>query len=61
MVSPYWLDIPSCRKARETGVVEEDELETTEGLFSYVTEEEYGQLVQQRQRDSWILSDGRWV
>lgn len=46
-----------CRKARETGVVEE-ELEATEELFSYVTEEEYGQIVQERQRDAWILDDG---
>ena len=45
------------RKARETGVIEDEELETAEGLFSYVTEEEYGQIVQERQRDGWILSD----
>ena len=49
------------RKARETGVIEDEDLETAEGLFSYVTEEEYGQIVQERQRDAWILSDGgRW-
>lgn len=38
-------------------MIEEDELETSEALFDYVTEEQYGQLVQERQRDGWIISN----
>lgn len=57
---PHVTALP-CRRARETGVVEEEEnLETAEGLFNYVTEEEYGEIVQQRQREGWILNDGTW-
>ena len=37
---------------------QEDELEATEGLFDYVTEEEYSKIIQERQCDQWIMDDG---
>jgi hypothetical protein len=46
------------RISRETGVLQEEELESFEDIFDYVSEEDYSKLVQQRQRDDWILDDG---
>ena len=46
------------RLSRESGIRQEDELETTDGLFDYVTEDEYSKLVQERQTDQWIMNDG---
>ena len=47
-----------CRRGRETGQVEESEVEAPEQLFDYVTEEEYSRLVRERQASGFILDDG---
>ena len=39
---------------------EESELEAPGQLFDYVTEEEYGRLVRERQAEGFILDDGEW-
>ncbi|CAI8021304.1 DNA polymerase alpha catalytic subunit [Geodia barretti] len=46
-----------CRRGRETGQVEETEIEAPEQLFKYVTEDEYSRLVRERQADGFILDD----
>ena len=55
MVVPPTLLI---RLFHQTGVRQEDDLESTDGLFDYISEEEYSKLVEERQRDCWILNDG---
>ncbi len=40
---------------------QEDELESTDGIFDYVTEEEYSKIVKTRQSDQWIMDDGGLV
>ena len=46
------------RLSRQTGVRLEEDLETTDGIFDYVTEDDYFKLVQERQQDQWIMDDG---
>lgn len=47
------------RLSRQTGVRQEDELETSDGLFDYVTEDEYSKIIKDRQADQWIMDDGK--
>lgn len=43
--------------SRQTGIRLEEDLETTDGIFDYVTEDDYFKLVQERQQDQWIMDD----
>ena len=54
----FFLSLPFHRLSRQTGIRQEEELETPDSLFEEVTEEEYAQLIHKRQRDNFVLDDG---
>lgn len=54
----FFLSLPFHRLSRQTGIRQEEELETPDSLFEEVTEEEYAQLIHERQRDNFVLDDG---
>ena len=54
----FFLSLPFPRLSRQTGIRQEEELETPDSLFEEVTEEEYAQLIHERQRDNFVLDDG---
>lgn len=55
-ISPHLL-VCMCRRGRETGVIQEDELEKEEDLFEYVDDREYAKIVQKRQEEGFVLDD----